>query len=346
MAGGGQAAPIFGLMARRIAFTMAEILLSLTIIGVVAAITLPSLTGNINERTWNTQRKALFSRISQAVALMPQVRGYGDLSSLTDDGYGNKTIVATNNAEVFVTSGLSKVLKINNICDNEHLEDCGIPSKINAYGGSEKIDLSDIKLLDDLNNRVTYGCDAPFMLQDVKATAFETANGESLLFYYNPLCRDSFMHTAWMGDSRFSPVLGFCGNIIYDLNGKRGPNTVGKDIGVMGLFYSGNPLVVAPNLVGKAGVTIPYANSNSYCKSVGDSRLVNLEEMVTIFVNDRLFGSMFTGGNTAVASGKYEGVGFYEGHSVVYTLYDVGLLGQMRESDFSSPVLVMCTKRD
>ena len=43
-----------------LAFTMAEILLSLTIIGVVAAITLPSLTGNINERTWNTQRKALY----------------------------------------------------------------------------------------------------------------------------------------------------------------------------------------------------------------------------------------------------------------------------------------------
>ena len=45
----------------RAAFTMAEILLSLTIIGVVAAITLPSLTGNINERTWNTQRKALYA---------------------------------------------------------------------------------------------------------------------------------------------------------------------------------------------------------------------------------------------------------------------------------------------
>ena len=43
---------------QKCAFTMAEILLSLTIIGVVAAITLPSLTGNINERTWNTQRKA------------------------------------------------------------------------------------------------------------------------------------------------------------------------------------------------------------------------------------------------------------------------------------------------
>ena len=52
-------------------FTMAEILLSLTIIGVVAAITLPSLTGNINERTWNTQRKALYARFSQAIALLP-----------------------------------------------------------------------------------------------------------------------------------------------------------------------------------------------------------------------------------------------------------------------------------
>ena len=64
-------------MARRNGFTMAEILLSLTIIGVVAAITLPSLTGNINERTWNTQRKALYARMSQAIALMPALNGFG-----------------------------------------------------------------------------------------------------------------------------------------------------------------------------------------------------------------------------------------------------------------------------
>ena len=58
-----------------VGFTMAEILLSLTIIGVVAAITLPSLTGNINERTWNTQRKALYARFSQAMSLMPSLNG-------------------------------------------------------------------------------------------------------------------------------------------------------------------------------------------------------------------------------------------------------------------------------
>ena len=52
--GGGQDEPVLQWNPSKIlAFTMAEILLSLTIIGVVAAITLPSLTGNINERTWN-----------------------------------------------------------------------------------------------------------------------------------------------------------------------------------------------------------------------------------------------------------------------------------------------------
>ena len=101
------------------AFTMAEILLSLTIIGVVAAITLPSLTGNINERTWNTQRKALYARFSQAIALMPALNGYG---TLTEDESGNVTEDTA--AETFITAGLSKVLKINNICDREHLEDC------------------------------------------------------------------------------------------------------------------------------------------------------------------------------------------------------------------------------
>ena len=107
---------------KNLAFTMAEILLSLTIIGVVAAITLPSLTGNINERTWNTQRKALYARFSQAIALMPSLNGYGTLTEESSAGASDGVDTA---AETFVTAGLSKVLKINNICDSEHIEDCG-----------------------------------------------------------------------------------------------------------------------------------------------------------------------------------------------------------------------------
>ena len=92
---------------QRIAFTMAEILLSLTIIGVVAAITLPSLTGNINERTWETQRKALYARMSQAIALMGSLNGYGVGAT--------ESQTASNAANVFIHDGLAKVYKINNI---------------------------------------------------------------------------------------------------------------------------------------------------------------------------------------------------------------------------------------
>ena len=120
------------------AFTMAEILLSLTIIGVVAAITLPSLTGNINERTWNTQRKALYARFSQAMPLMDALNGYGtfkEAASASGDTPAQEAIDTC--AETFITAGLAKVLKINNICDNEHLEDCGITSTINTITGSK-----------------------------------------------------------------------------------------------------------------------------------------------------------------------------------------------------------------
>ena len=105
---------MFKNLIKRAAFTMAEILLSLTIIGVVAAITLPSLTGNINERTWNTQRKALHSRLSQAIALMPQVRGYGTLNITTISGYtsGMQAFSSNNATEAFLTNGLAKVFKL------------------------------------------------------------------------------------------------------------------------------------------------------------------------------------------------------------------------------------------
>ena len=66
-------------LSSRLAFTMAEILISLTIIGVIAAITLPALRANINENTLNTKRKALYTRMSQAIGMMGTVGGYGVL---------------------------------------------------------------------------------------------------------------------------------------------------------------------------------------------------------------------------------------------------------------------------
>ena len=283
------------------AFTMAEILLSLTIIGVVAAITLPSLTGNINERTWNTQRKALHSRLSQAAALMPQIRGYGTLSvgnaSVPWSGSYSMQAFSSNNAtEAFITNGLAKVFKLNNICDSDHITDCGIPAQTIPYGGGSKVNLSGsaMKHLYDLQkNYSSIGC-ANYSTVDTLSAAFETANGESILVHYNPLCKDNLSGRQYVGGVEFSdPYIPstsiMCANFIYDLNGKKGPNTMGKDMGFMTLFYPTDSVLVSPDLVNKS-ITFSgdWQSATQYCKGLGDdARLPNMEELASLIINDK-----------------------------------------------------------
>ena len=273
-------------------FTMAEILLSLTIIGVVAAITLPSLTGNINERTWNTQRKALYARMSQAIALMPSLNGYGTVS----EGDSSTSAVDTA-AETFVTNGLAKVLKINNICDSEHLEDCGIPSKFTTFAGSTISSFpktirefnpafyaSDI--VDNNGNSYSY-----LSQLDTVAAAFETANGESIVAYYNPYC------SAKMDEqSSYYTQPKMCANLVYDLNGTKGPNTVGKDMGFITILYPSDPVVVAPVLVYNSPDSVTYNEASKICRERdSESRLSNLEEAISLSYNRALLGENLDG---------------------------------------------------
>ena len=258
---------------------MAEILLSLTIIGVVAAITLPSLTGNINERTWNTQRKALYARMSQAISLMPALSGYGAENPDTS-------------AETFITAGLAKVLKINNICDNEHLTDCGIVSKyVNMVGSTKTFP----KTLTELSPNI-FQVGTHCVSRDTKAAAFETANGESIAVYYNSGCRDYQMYAA-SSDPNREPEYGWgqpmmCVNFIYDLNGSKGPNTVGKDIGFISAIKPVDSQVVAPlPYIQDASTSTPWANAAKSC-SLQDSeaRIPNLYELMSMVYNKELTG--------------------------------------------------------
>ncbi len=267
---------------------MAEILLSLTIIGVVAAITLPSLMANINERTWNTQRKALYARLSQAIAMMPHVAGYGTLTgTLNEDG--TQEVTEDTAAETFLTEGLSKVLKINNICDSDHLADCGVPSQVTALTGS--VAFSEFpKSLVALNRMfagsvsTSSGNTNAYFQLDTKVAAYESPAGEAVAVFYNPNCEE-----VPVGTSYYYTQPKMCANFVYDLNGNKGPNTVGKDIGVMTVLYSDEPVVVAP---------MPYPNRSygtytsaiSVCKTLDiDSRMPNKEELSSLFYNRELF---------------------------------------------------------
>ena len=292
-----------------LAFTMAEILLSLTIIGVVAAITLPSLTGNINERTWNTQRKALYARFSQAIALMPALNGYGVLKEESSAGASDAEDTA---AETFVTSGLSSVLKINNICDNEHLEDCGIVSKITTIAGSQIDFPTTMGELNSLLVGTHSTATDTFSIIDSKSAAFETQNGESVAVYYNQNCVGDLQNLAWAGSTGYWGQPRVCANFIYDLNGNKGPNTVGKDIGFMTVMYPSDPKITAPvPAISALSGTYAMTGDNTATKSCtaydSEYRVPNLEELYSMFVNKKLLSDSTTGyhwNSTSVTNGS------------------------------------------
>ena len=274
-------------------FTMAEILLSLTIIGVVAAITLPSLTGNINERTWNTQRKALYARFSQAIALMPALNGYGTLRETTDSA--GSTSIEDTAAETFITNGLAKVLKINNICDSEHLEDCGITSNITTLNASK---ISTPATMKELNSLMTYQSFAAAGFEysqiDTKAAAFETQNGESIITFYNPNCINELQNSRWA--DAMQPKI--CANFVYDLNGNKGPNTVGKDIGFITAFYSTDSVLAAPYPAVRDAQNAAFSpvgsglSASQSCTNYdSEYRLPTQEEAAAMFVNKELIGN-------------------------------------------------------
>ena len=199
-------------------FTMAELLIAVVVIGVLAAIILPALQDKITKKQWNLHKKALNSRMTQAVALLPKISGYGEYTVGEDEN--GSSVVTDTAAMTFVTEGLSKVYKINNICDNTNFKKCGLPDRI-VYQFEPAFTQTFPKTLKELlyNMGYNYGVDDG-ITTNTKAVAVETANGESIAVYYKPDCVDS--------DAASLPAI--CAHFIIDLNGLNGPNRIGYDI--------------------------------------------------------------------------------------------------------------------
>lgn len=200
--------------------------------------------------------------------------------------------------ETFVTGGLSKVLKINNICDKDHLQDCGIKSKLTTLNGSQ-MDMP--KTMEELNSKMTSisvenwwtghsGEWFTYSQNNTDAAAFETQNGESIAAYYNPNCQPDMSET-----TPFYVQTKICVHFIYDLNGSKGPNTVNKDIGIMSVIYPTDSIVVAPYVhTQNVSNSIPYAGAAAACtKQEPEYRMPNRYELMSMFAAQNLLG--FTG---------------------------------------------------
>lgn len=256
-------------------FTLAEVLLALAIIGVVAALTYPTLNTNIREYVMKIKSRAFYNRVSQTIPLM--ANKFSHFSSALD----------------FVDNEYRELFKMRMVCGTATmpLTACELPSEIHKQNG-EIVPLP--TKWSELNPKITSlnytdtttGESYSYSQEDSNAAAFITDNGESVIAFLNPKCK-SFDDTI---NRDFYSAEFACLNLIYDVNGgQMPPNTIGKDIGFITVFQSVDSAVIAPFIDEENSDSASFTSANDICQiKKGNLRVPTEYELASIFINGRL----------------------------------------------------------
>ena len=223
---------------KKAAFTLAEVLITLGVIGVVAALTMPTLLKNIAERSNSEAQANLAQKITKSMDLMRADGGLERTYNSTDE---------------FVDE-FSKYIKISTRCDADHIADCW-PTKTVTTTDGETYDVSKAKTGKNLN------------LKDNKSNnvGIILADGATLILTYNPnagIIGDGDTVTPSFADlpigfgrtKKFAYTTSVTNSIdfVMDVNGFKGPNSEARN----GKQYDIRSFKVAKFSKGCAGNTI------------------------------------------------------------------------------------------
>ena len=184
------------LLSRLAAFTLAEVLITLGIIGVVAAMTMPTLINNINKKHWITGYKKAFSELSQIHQLLNSETGGSYMAKCNDFD------------DVCLKNLFAEKMKVVEYCKEN------VPNKCQESSTY-------------LNGR-TRGINQTTEVNDPWPTIV-TASGYSVKFRFHGNDCSEFIEG-------YSQKLPTCGWMQIDVNGLKRPNVVGKDIYFLNIF--------------------------------------------------------------------------------------------------------------
>ena len=284
------------------AFTLSEVLITLGIIGIVAALTMPSLINNANDRKYRGARQKALATIGGAVRNITVTEGIGNAVD----------------AEDFVENHLRKQIQIVKTCKNNDLRSCGIETNPNAITtlSEPKKKMTMPKKIGDLASSISSG-----EVTDVTSTSygFVMSNGYSVNLFYNPNCLPDSNDNHW-GQDRV------CVNAIYDMNGLARPNEVGKDIGFVTVIYPDEHVVAyAPEVYKKNSGTTTFDRAAESCEAEDkDLSVPNRDELLSMYYNMDLLE--IPAGNYWSASEKAAGLAWSQhfslGHRASYNKFN------------------------
>ena len=177
------------------AFTLAEVLITLAVIGVVAALTIPSLYQNYKSRAWNTAATVFERKLSEATKVMNS----------------EMTLIGHNTTQEFV-SELSRHIKILKVCDSENLISC---FEEKFYWGADNTEIN----TKELTTSSHFGKSE----YETELIGVMFANGVNAIMAYDKHCRTQDPYSNQINTTG-------CLAMVYDVDGYNKPNTFSKDL--------------------------------------------------------------------------------------------------------------------
>jgi prepilin-type N-terminal cleavage/methylation domain-containing protein len=179
-------------------FTLAEVLITLAIIGVIAAITIVTLNNNLGDKEAVSQLKKVYSTLTSAFNLAVKDNGSPESWGFIQDN-GDLTKLRP------ILSTLVPYLKVAKDC-TQGTKGCFSPGKTYACLGGESV------------------C-GPFDYDDDRYPTLKLADGTEIYGTVSTITGDCDVPR---GTSQ--ALSNTCGYYMVDINGEKSPNTYGKDL--------------------------------------------------------------------------------------------------------------------
>ena len=195
---------------RKAAFTLAEVLITLGIIGIVAALTLPAFISNVQgriqaKRVENINQK--LSKVTDKMAVQSGLIGYPDTMAFVQE--------------------MKKHMSIAKVCDNSHLAECWGTTEVDV-GKDKPWEISKTKTAKTLK------INEPDNWADT--VGIVTADGTPMILSYDKECNFDVNNTGLQFDKSSGKSNSLkCLSGVFDWNGGAKPNKLGDDVITLGM---------------------------------------------------------------------------------------------------------------
>lgn len=216
---------VVSIINKRLGFTLAEVLLTLGIIGVVATTTIPTLLQNTQDKEFKTQLKKQYSAFNQALLMIKN--DYGSIETAISN------CTATPRDHACFRDMLSNYMNVIKKCDNGAATGNCFPATTYYLNGTQQPD---------------------HWYTNLSSAGMILADGTSMLVFMDSA--DGVNHCInWVGGT--NPALqNECGWVTIDVNGLKPPNKWGRDIYTLKIYLdSVKPMgVEGDNTVGDCNI--------------------------------------------------------------------------------------------